>query len=118
MKLFIPCVCCGKKAEWSYMPGANNYCDNCVPRGCSCNLELKEGIDIESEEAEDPKNYYEPTDDKGRKFPCCEYGLIDPKAHNNPDIVNAGWETYYTYYPEKRQESDEVEFWEDKLGME
>ena len=49
------------------------YCDECVPRGCSCNQELKEGIDWESEEAKDPNNYFEKLDDKGRKWPCCEY---------------------------------------------
>ena len=33
---------CGKVAVWDYMPGyssgSNPYsCDDCVPRGCSCN---------------------------------------------------------------------------------
>ena len=29
---------CGKLATWYYMPSEHNwvYCDNCVPRGCSC----------------------------------------------------------------------------------
>ena len=49
------------------------YCENCVPRGCSCNAELKEGIEYDSKEAEDPKNYVEKLDEKGRKWPCCEY---------------------------------------------
>ena len=48
-------------------------CDSCVPRGCSCNDELKEGIDWESDAAKDPKNYTQPTDDKGRQLPCCEW---------------------------------------------
>lgn len=36
---------CGELATWTYMPSNdgldedNYYCDNCVPRGCSCNNE-------------------------------------------------------------------------------
>lgn len=35
------CSCCNNKAVWEYMPSHNGkifYCDNCVPRGCTCNL--------------------------------------------------------------------------------
>ena len=74
------CVKCGKHPSggWLYMPEDGDnvdyfYCDDCVPRGCSCNSELKEGIEWDSEEAKNPDNYYEPVDEKGRKYPCCEY---------------------------------------------
>lgn len=33
---------CGEKAVWIYMPMSDRhpyYCDECVPRGCSCNSE-------------------------------------------------------------------------------
>ena len=47
---------CGKLAVWYYMPNDNEWvaCDDCVPRGCSCNNE-------------------EDVDEKGRKLPCCEW---------------------------------------------
>lgn len=35
----ILCKICNKNmAVWIYMPKNYFYCDNCVPRGCSCNL--------------------------------------------------------------------------------
>lgn len=34
------CERCGKKAQWMYMPNSNFYCDDCVPRGCSCNIDI------------------------------------------------------------------------------
>ena len=55
------------------MPRGNVACDDCVPRGCSCNCDLKEGIDIDSPEAQKPENWIEATDEQGRKFPCCEW---------------------------------------------
>ena len=65
---------CGKTAVWMYMPGREEdvACDDCVPRGCSCNMEP---ID-ENWENEDPDNWKEPTDEKGRKYPCCEWEPI------------------------------------------
>ena len=47
---------CGKLAVWYYMPNDNKWvaCDDCVPRGCSC-------------------NYEEDVDEQGRKLPCCEW---------------------------------------------
>jgi len=51
----IKCVKCGKMAIWLYMPsGGNGYCDECVPRGCTC--------------------VGNQTDEYGRKLPCCEFG--------------------------------------------
>lgn len=67
---------CGKMAVWHYTPSDRadndrNYCDNCVSRGCSCNLYPKEGVDLDAEYNSD--DWYEPVDDQGRLFPCCEY---------------------------------------------
>lgn len=65
---------CGKLAVWLYAPDSKNFaCDDCVPRGCSCNNDLKAGIDYESPEAALPENWVEPVDGKGRKYPCCEW---------------------------------------------
>jgi len=82
--VFVKCECewdkcdCGKRAVWLYMPdtdekgGNDYYCDDCVPRGCSCNLEPKDN----NYENQSPDNWYQPLDDKGREFPCCEFFYI------------------------------------------
>ena len=55
--------CHWRKAVWYYAPGHSIRCDECVPRGCSCNQE-EDGT--------------EQLDEKGRKVPCCEWmGLGD-----------------------------------------
>jgi hypothetical protein len=69
------CYCGWRRATWSYMPGWENACDKCVPRGCSCNKELKPWIDNDSHEALLPENYYDVLDEHGRKQPCCEWSL-------------------------------------------
>lgn len=99
------------------MPGKENYCDKHVSRGCSCNAELKEGIDRNSEEAKLPENYVEQLDEKGRKLPCCEYSIIDDWSHLDKELIEDGWDAYYDLHPEKRRESEEVEYWENKLGV-
>jgi hypothetical protein len=83
-KLKFKCVLCGKipKKGWYYMPSTKDncdhfYCDDCVPRGCSCNWDLNEGIDYGSEAATDSKNYHEILDEKHRPLPCCEYSFVD-----------------------------------------
>ena len=41
------CGRCNKTATWLYLPsssGINFFCDDCVPRGCTCNVM---GLDIE-----------------------------------------------------------------------
>lgn len=116
MKNYIPCCICSKKAHWSYMPGKASYCENCVPRGCSCNQELKEGISDLSEEASDPANYIEKLDDFGRKLPCCEYMQITDDLHEDKEAIALGYEAYYDNFPEKRQEDEEIEHWEHRLG--
>jgi hypothetical protein len=30
------CVKCLAPATWIYMPSDGSFCDNCVPRGCTC----------------------------------------------------------------------------------
>lgn len=55
------CQKCNKIAVWNYLPSGDDryYCDEHVPRGCSCNI--------------DPNTGVEDTDEKGRLYPCCEY---------------------------------------------
>lgn len=63
------CHSCGKPAIWSYMPGDAEACDDCVPRGCSCNEEPADG-DYENAST---GNFVQPLDARGRQFPCCEW---------------------------------------------
>jgi hypothetical protein len=84
---------CGKFAIWCYFPGyldnSNPYfCDDCVPRGCTCNHRYVDVNAYESslEQPDLPAIEDEPikwiqnekvwchVDEKGREFPCCEYG--------------------------------------------
>jgi len=77
------------------MPGDEVFCDQCVPRGCSCN-----NIDFSIEELNHIKKenlnyrfsysfnknkdgkishlnfYIIPFDDYNREFPCCEFEKI------------------------------------------
>lgn len=70
---------CGHKATWVYMPSYSGpqvndyYCDNCVPRGCSCNTEPEDG-DYDNL---DPANWVQALDEQGRELPCCEYFIIE-----------------------------------------
>jgi hypothetical protein len=76
---------CGKTAVWSYMPGYSSgenpsHCDDCVPRGCTCNhRSTKEVYDNDPEGIlnVDYKWIDESTwtsiDEKGREYPCAEY---------------------------------------------
>jgi len=74
-------VCsCGKPASWIYGPKSdgNPYaCDDCVPRGCSCNMKLKEGVEIVEDDCGNilnpPEDYEQLLDDEGRMIPCCEW---------------------------------------------
>jgi hypothetical protein len=84
---------CGQLAVWVYMPGFSSgdspyFCENCVPRGCSCNYRsvdensyhppLEKPDLPDGEEGFDWK-WIEPNkvwcyiDDEGREYPCCEY---------------------------------------------
>lgn len=77
------CFNCDKEATWFYAPGKEEdvACDDCVPRGCSCNLELKSGVkEIPYHEGiNDAEDYYQPVDDLGREFPCIEWMRFDEK---------------------------------------
>lgn len=54
------CDKCIRMAVWVYAPsGEYAYCEQHVPRGCSCMLDF---------ETDEPL-----LDDKGRELPCCEY---------------------------------------------
>lgn len=56
-------ICKCKTATWEYIPcGWRYYCDDCVPRGCSCNIISEEGEET-----------VEATDELGRLLPCCEF---------------------------------------------
>ena len=59
------CMTCGNLAVWELVPSDSygEYCDSCVPRGCSCNV-----IDFAN-----PKARKQHRDDEGRLLPCCEY---------------------------------------------
>jgi hypothetical protein len=74
----IKCNSCDNIATWMYMPGNENYCycDNCVPRGCSCNI--------------NPNTNEEDTDEQERLYPCCEfdnyqYGIDDDEFDKYED---------------------------------
>ncbi len=63
--MYYTCSICCKKATWEYAPSLHVlqfyqsfYCDDCVPRGCSCQTD-EEGVDY--------------VDSKGKKYPCVEY---------------------------------------------
>ena len=85
---------CGKVAVWSYGPGFINgfnsdFCDDCVPRGCSCNHryidvnayhpplgepdlpEGEEGKDLKWVDEE--KTHWCRIDEHGREYPCAEF---------------------------------------------
>ena len=79
---------CGKSASWLYMPDDGGYfvnpfyCDDCVPRGCTCNHEyIAEEYDNDPPTVEPDGTWkwieegvcWERVDDKGRSYPCCEY---------------------------------------------
>jgi hypothetical protein len=69
IKDYIPkmkCHKCKEEAQWCYSPHPdpdNYYCDDCIPRGCSCMR------DLETDEFL--------TDDLGRPWPCCEYDYCE-----------------------------------------
>lgn len=75
---------CGKKAVWIYGPSSDHMkpedrycCDKCVPRGCSCNWDVKPGIKYILDEFDNiinpEEDLYEVTDEDGLYYPCCEW---------------------------------------------
>lgn len=81
----IICNKCNRIAVWHYAPsdGKGNYCDDCVPRGCSCNIIIEQ---FEMSELPSPLNLesIEAIDKFGRLFPCCEYDY-NVKGFNQED---------------------------------
>lgn len=60
------CRRCGRPAVWTYSPTYSGkrewrrmFCDQCVPRGCSCQLDRHDGLPYR--------------DKRGRRIPCGEY---------------------------------------------
>jgi hypothetical protein len=84
---------CGKVAVWCYLPGYSNgdnpnHCDDCVPRGCTCNYHsIQEEYDDQPEGVEGvdykwiSETIWTEIDDQGREYPCVEY-----------DYDEDGWE--------------------------
>lgn len=67
---------CGQKAVWIYMPDSTVACDDCVPRGCSCQEKLKDGVEpiFENDILINAESDFEPTlDDDGKMLPCVEW---------------------------------------------
>jgi len=81
---------CGKIATWLYMPGSDLQddakCDDCVPRGCTCNTfptiyedaedkyEISpKGIEGKDWEWVEKDEYFRDLDGEGRELPCCEW---------------------------------------------
>jgi hypothetical protein len=94
---------CGRVAVWDYMSGFSSgcspyFCDDCVPRGCSCNHRYVEvssyepplvnpdlPVDDDGEEGIDWKwieegRIWVRIDEKGREYPCAEYDW-DPDGY-------------------------------------
>lgn len=94
------CRVCGKLATWFYMPGDDNdcYCDDCVPRGCTCNQhdlsaefdgvkfeefpKGQEGVDWQWIEKD---KVWENLDGNRRKLPCCEYWYFEEGIEKEDD---------------------------------
>lgn len=62
-------------AVWFDMAGYDSdfFCDDCVPRGCSCNVEPIDG-DIFNL---NPVNWRQNKDSLGRLLPCCEFSYSE-----------------------------------------
>ena len=92
---------CGKKAVWLYSPGFSSgnspfFCDDCVPRGCSCNhryvnvdayIPPLDNPDLPTEEDHPIKWIKENeiwccVDENGREYPCVEY-FFDEEGFEN-----------------------------------
>lgn len=67
ISVLAPCQKCGALAVWEMAPSDSfgEYCEGCVPRGCSCNQTFNDA----SGEWDGPER----TEDDGRLLPCCEY---------------------------------------------
>jgi len=82
-------VCKENMAVWLYMPSStredNFFCEECVPRGCSCGREYLDMEDYDNTPPEDKTLWkwievdkiWAGVDEKGREWPCCEYSYDD-----------------------------------------
>lgn len=68
------CIKCNQLAIWYYVPWSKKkieleayYCDDCISRGCSCNV-----ISF-NPNPDDPASYEQYKDEQERLLPCCEY---------------------------------------------
>ena len=102
---------CGNQSVYWYAPGyvgkseeQSYFCEDCVPRGCSCNWEhmdedwaekpptdgskwkwvILEGKDgyVETKEGE----MWTHLDEKGREYPCCEF-WYEEKGCETPETI-------------------------------
>ena len=85
------------------MPGKGEYpyfCDDCVPRGCSCNHEMTpehkdavfDGLNVGRKPEGNYKfvaeNVWVHLDEKGREEPCCEYSYDKEGWEAMEDEIN------------------------------
>jgi hypothetical protein len=98
---------CKAPAKWLYMPGGGRenpfYCDDCVPRGCSCNERStvaehyhppvsfypnieEDGVEnVDWKWVNEEKTIWASIDEKGRYWPCCEFEY-DTEGNNFADL--------------------------------
>lgn len=83
--------CKVEMAVWSYMPSKGDYCETCVPRGCSCNRELTpenplatyDGLNLGMNPPKKKFKWIENgmvwchVDELGREYPCCEFSFYE-----------------------------------------
>lgn len=74
------CCKCNNVATWYYMPGNKKFCFFCdehVPRGCFCQTYCAETDGLPKSDniiwLNEEHTIYEYLDNKGRRYPCCEY---------------------------------------------
>lgn len=98
--MILPCKC-GKLAIWWYMTDeiSDVFCDDCVPRGCGCNV-----LDEKTGEPE--------RDEKGRLKPCCEWAK---EPWGVPDGFEEDWVRHWGSSSE--QDEDEVEWTQLRPGV-
>ena len=77
----LVCMTCHiRTAVWNYEPsdGTKYFCDDCVPRGCSC-----QRLDYDNEDEDAPQR----KDEYGRLLPCVEYWLyVDGVLPSDADV--------------------------------
>lgn len=104
---------CGNVALWMYAPGysdnSNSYhCDDCVPRGCSCNWNYTK---TKESKLEDGALIPEGIENIDWRYVDCIKAKQDGFDNIKP-------KEYFVYLDEKQREHPCVEFWYDKDGFE